>query len=132
MGDSFDLVVIGADFGSGKRTGVYGAFHLACFDDETQTYQAICKIGTGFSDEALKSHHDRLQHGKKKQQAPDQDPAMTEGGESAEADAEDDEDEDRTVGEMIKKPSEVDMGSVAPANLPGELFWGRSYATRRG
>lgn len=103
VGDSFDLVVIGADFGAGKRTGVYGAFHLACFDEETQTYQAICKIGTGFSDEALKSHHERLQKGKKREEGQDEE-----------------EDEDRTVGELTKKPSDVDMGSVAPANLPGQ------------
>lgn len=60
MGDSFDLVVIGGDFGKGKRTNVYGAFHLAIFDADSGTYQSICKIGTGFSDEALQSHYDFL------------------------------------------------------------------------
>ncbi|BGP43796.1 ATP-dependent DNA ligase Cdc17 [Rhodotorula kratochvilovae] len=60
VGDSFDLVVIGGDFGKGKRTNVYGAFHLATYDAETDTYQMICKIGTGFSDEALKAHYETL------------------------------------------------------------------------
>ena len=60
VGDSFDLVVIGGDFGKGKRTNVYGAFHLAIFDADSGTYQSICKIGTGFSDEALQSHYDFL------------------------------------------------------------------------
>ncbi|GAA5993417.1 hypothetical protein JCM11641_005977 [Rhodosporidiobolus odoratus] len=60
VGDSFDLVVIGADYGKGKRTNVYGAFHLATYDADSGTYQMVCKIGTGFSDEALKSHWETL------------------------------------------------------------------------
>ena len=60
IGDSLDLVVIGAYYGRGKRTSVYGAFLLACYNSDDETYQAICKIGTGFSDEALQSHYAEL------------------------------------------------------------------------
>lgn len=60
MTDSVDLVPIGAYFGKGKRTGTYGAFLLACYNTDNEEFEAICKIGTGFSEEDLAKFHEEL------------------------------------------------------------------------
>ncbi|MGD8299581.1 MAG: ATP-dependent DNA ligase [Nitrosopumilaceae archaeon] len=53
LGDSLDLVVVGAFFGKGRRTGRYGTLLLASYDEDTDTFTSICKVGTGFTDEYL-------------------------------------------------------------------------------
>ena len=53
LGDSLDLIVIGAYFGRGRRTGLYGTLLLATYNPEKDNFPSICKVGTGFTDESL-------------------------------------------------------------------------------
>ena len=62
LGDSFDLTVIGALLGRGKRTGYYGALLLASYDPNSDTFQSICKVGTGFSDQDLELIYKELKN----------------------------------------------------------------------
>ena len=53
LGDSLDLVVVGAFFGRGRRTGKYGTLLLSTYNSKNDTFPTICKVGTGFTDEKL-------------------------------------------------------------------------------
>ena len=51
--DTFDLAVIGAFYGMGKRAGKYGALLMAAYDQDTGDFCSVCKLGTGFDDAFL-------------------------------------------------------------------------------
>lgn len=51
LADTIDVVPIGAWWGNGRKAGWYSPFLLAVYDPETEEYQALCKIISGFSDE---------------------------------------------------------------------------------
>ena len=53
--DSFDLAVVGAFYGMGKRAGKYGALLMAAYDQSSGRFQTVCKLGTGFDDAFLDS-----------------------------------------------------------------------------
>ncbi|RLI21434.1 ATP-dependent DNA ligase, partial [Candidatus Bathyarchaeota archaeon] len=53
MGDTVDLVVVGAFAGKGKRAGTYGALLMAAYNHERDVFETVCKLGTGFTDEEL-------------------------------------------------------------------------------
>ena len=53
-----NLVVVGADFGKGKREGIMTRFLMAAWNEEAEYFQTICKCGSGFSDQ----QYDILQH----------------------------------------------------------------------
>ncbi|MDV3278610.1 MAG: ATP-dependent DNA ligase [Nitrososphaerales archaeon] len=52
--DTIDLPIVGAFHGKGRRTGTYGTYLLAAYDDKRETFTSVAKIGTGFSDEDLR------------------------------------------------------------------------------
>ncbi|MHA2022676.1 MAG: ATP-dependent DNA ligase, partial [Candidatus Thorarchaeota archaeon] len=64
LADSADLVIVGAIHGRGKRTGLYGAILASAYDDMTDTYPTVCKIGTGFTEEMLEEFKERLEEHK--------------------------------------------------------------------
>ncbi len=51
--DTFDLSVVGAFYGRGKRAGTYGALLMAAYDEDNGRFGTACKLGTGFDDEFL-------------------------------------------------------------------------------
>ncbi len=53
MVDTFDLVVIGAYHGKGKRSGTYGALLCAAYNEKEDMFETLCKLGTGLTDELL-------------------------------------------------------------------------------
>ena len=53
MTDTVDLVVVGAFKGRGRRGGKIGALLVAAYDPDTDTFQTVCKVGSGFTDEDL-------------------------------------------------------------------------------
>ncbi len=55
MGDTVDLVVVGAFAGKGKRRGTYGALLMAAYNPEKDRFETVCKLGSGFTDEQLAS-----------------------------------------------------------------------------
>ena len=51
--DTFDLTVVGAFYGMGKRAGVYGALLMAAYAPDNGKWCTTCKLGTGFDDAFL-------------------------------------------------------------------------------
>jgi DNA ligase-1 len=51
--ETLDLVVIGAEWGHGRRANLIGSYALACYDPDSGNYLPIGKVATGFTDEKL-------------------------------------------------------------------------------
>ncbi|MEA3229825.1 MAG: ATP-dependent DNA ligase [archaeon] len=50
--DTLDLAVVGADYGEGKRAGLFSSFHLACYDADSSQFLSIGKLGTGIKEKS--------------------------------------------------------------------------------
>lgn len=55
LGDSLDLVPIGAWHGMGRKANWWSPVLLAVYDEESGGYQAVCKCISGFTDNEYKS-----------------------------------------------------------------------------
>eukprot|EP00730_Choanoeca_flexa_P006137 TRINITY_DN12092_c0_g1_i2.p1 TRINITY_DN12092_c0_g1~~TRINITY_DN12092_c0_g1_i2.p1 ORF type:complete len:1489 (+),score=272.53 TRINITY_DN12092_c0_g1_i2:30-4496(+) len=55
MGDSLDLVVIGAWWGNGRKATWFSPFLLACYNPDTEQLESVCKVMSGFTDEFYKT-----------------------------------------------------------------------------
>lgn len=53
LSDTFDLVIVGAYHGQGRRSGKYGALLCAAYNEKEDTFETLCKLGTGLTDELL-------------------------------------------------------------------------------
>ncbi len=51
--ETLDLVVVGADWGEGRRANLIGSYLLACYDPATSEFLEIGRVGTGITDEQL-------------------------------------------------------------------------------
>ena len=53
LADTFDLAIIGALYGAGKRANTYGSLLLASYNPKDNKYYSFTKVGSGFTDEIL-------------------------------------------------------------------------------
>jgi len=51
--DTYDLVVVGAFHGAGRRAGTYGALLCAVYNKKNDQFETFTKLGAGFTDKML-------------------------------------------------------------------------------
>lgn len=52
--DTLDVVVVGAFYGKGRRSGTYGALLCAIYNKKNDKFETLTKLGAGFTDKILK------------------------------------------------------------------------------
>lgn len=58
--DPLDLVIIGAEWGTGKRANWLSSFTLACLDEESGEFLSCGMMGTGLTDDEFKEMTEKL------------------------------------------------------------------------
>jgi len=58
--ETLELVIVGAEWGKGKRSNWLSSFTLACRDPDTGDFLLVGKLGTGFTDEQFKEFTDKV------------------------------------------------------------------------
>ena len=51
--ETLDLVVVGGDWGEGRRANLFGSYLLACRDPDTDRFLTIGRVATGITDDKL-------------------------------------------------------------------------------
>jgi DNA ligase-1 len=55
-----DMVVVGVNWGEGRRSGRYGTLLVAARDEETDTLQVMTKVASGMTDELADMFFNKL------------------------------------------------------------------------
>ena len=58
--ETLELVIVGAEWGKGKRSNWLSSFTLACRDPDTGDFLSVGKLGTGFTDEQFQEFTKKL------------------------------------------------------------------------
>ena len=53
LADTLDVVIVGAWWGRGRRSGTYGSLLVATYNPEEDRFETVSKLGSGFTDEDL-------------------------------------------------------------------------------
>ncbi len=61
LSDTFDLTVVGAYAGKGKRAGLYGSLLCATYNKNKDIFETATKLGAGFSDTELENLPEKLE-----------------------------------------------------------------------
>lgn len=59
--ETLDLVVIGGDYGEGKRAHLVGSYLVAARDEDTGELKPVAHVATGLDDDTLKNLTERME-----------------------------------------------------------------------